>query len=229
MEFSTWSTDSQGADLEIEDSQGADLEIESDTSSTTTGRYACETDDTASQSSCEELEELYESFCESFDENEEHRLHSHLKDTPLYSGSTMSSYQMLVLIFQFVLRHGLSNKVFTELLQLLLVLLPKSTNLPRSVYLFKKLITELFPETKTKVQEYCTQCQKLLESSGSVCTCENERKTNKFVTVPIGPQLKRMFEGERIVAQNHDILLISPPPQPPTRRPTYKEVFAIKI
>ena len=165
LEFSTWSTDSQGADLEIE----------SDTSSTTTGSYAYDTDDTDSQSSCEELQELYESFCESFDEtqeNEEHRLHCHLKDTPLYSGSTLSSYQTLVLIFQFVLRHGLSNKVFTELLQLLLVLLPKSTNLPRSVYLFKKLITELFPETESKVQEYCTQCHKLLKSSGSVCTCE---------------------------------------------------------
>ena len=59
LEFSTWSTDSQGVDLEIEDSQGADLEIESDTSSTTTGSYACDTDDTDSQSSCEELQELY--------------------------------------------------------------------------------------------------------------------------------------------------------------------------
>ena len=55
LEFSTWLTDSEGADLEIE----------SDTSSTTTGSYACDTDDTGSQSSCEELQELYESFCES--------------------------------------------------------------------------------------------------------------------------------------------------------------------
>ena len=52
LEFSTWSTDSEGADLGIE----------SDTSSTTTGSYTCDTDDSCSQSSCEELQELYVSL-----------------------------------------------------------------------------------------------------------------------------------------------------------------------
>ena len=43
----------------------------------------------------------------------------------------------------------------------------------------------------------------------------------KFLTVPISPQLKRMFEGERIFARNPiSCTKISPPPR--THRPTYK-------
>ena len=78
-------------------------------------------EDSDSSYSFEGLRELYESFSQSFDETRESNLSSTLeRDTPFYDGSSLFSHQALILIFQFVLRHSLTNTVFTELLLVLL-------------------------------------------------------------------------------------------------------------
>lgn len=131
---------------------------------------------------------FFESLDGSFDDSET------TSTVPLYSGSSLSVLQAAVLIFQFVVKHSLSNKVFTELLQLLLVLLPAPAALPKSVYLFKKYFSQQFPRLSTVVTHYsCSLCQKLLETPNKVCC--GQCKPSKFVTVPLGPQLKRLCEG----------------------------------
>ena len=89
-----------------------------------------------------EVEELYESFltledsisadtqtafsCTANQLEEKHML---------YEGAAATTFQTILLVYQFVLRHSFSTKTFTVFLQLLAVLLPKTADLPRSVYL----------------------------------------------------------------------------------------------
>ena len=146
-----------------------------------------------------DLGELYESLF-SFDESfhaasppQDCREDS-IRSSKLYSSSCLTTVQAQLLIYQFVLRHSLSNKVFTELLQLLSVLLPRDATLPKTTYLFKKFLIEQFPEAQTRKHWYCTECQSPLESSESHCDC-GETKVGRFITVPLAPQIKRLMEG----------------------------------
>ena len=155
-----------------------------------------------------DLQDLYQSFYsldESFDatrhtaEEETHGIqdvheNNAASSTPLYDGACLSAMQARLLIYQFVIRHSLSNKVFTELLQLLSVLLPRETNLPRTTYRFKKFLVEQFPGAHTVSHHYCTVCQSPLATSDSACDCPGS-KVGQFITVPIGPQIRRMMEG----------------------------------
>lgn len=52
-----------------------------------------------------------------------------VSDHPLYPDSQLSSFQSLLLVFQYAIRHSLIKKAFTELLQLLSVHLPPGANI----------------------------------------------------------------------------------------------------
>lgn len=79
-----------------------------------------------------DLEALYESF--DFENEASHscrdaeclpqtpdKRFSGISETALYPGSHVSVFQSQLLVFQYALRHGLTTKAFTELLQLLSV------------------------------------------------------------------------------------------------------------
>ena len=160
-----------------------------------------------------ELEELYESFLTLEDsisadtqaafsstayqpeEEEEEKKHM------LYEGAAVTTFQTILLVYQFVLRHSFSTKTFTEFLQLLAVLLPKAADLPKSVYLFKKKLASLFPEAQSRKHYYCTTCQMPVEKDG-VCDC-GQTNISQFITVPLQPQLKRLMEGKVNTPSNH--------------------------
>ena len=118
---------------------------------------SCSDSETESDTDLEELYESFYSLDNSFAAEDEHS--SAPPPTadlspPLYDGATISKLQAILLVFQFTLRHGLSGKTFTELLQVLSVLLPQGNLLPRSVYLFKKSLIQLFPEAQdVKIEE----------------------------------------------------------------------------
>ena len=58
--------------------------------------------------------------------------------------------------------------------------------------MLKKYFKERFPEAESRSQEYCTGCQILNPQSPCVCGTST---TTKFITIPIGPQLKKLMEG----------------------------------
>ena len=76
----------------------------------------------------------------------------------LYEEAAVTTFQTILLVYQFVLRHSFSTKTFTEFLQLLAVLLPKTADLPKRVYLFKKKLASLFPDAQSRKHYYCTIC-----------------------------------------------------------------------
>ena len=99
-----------------------------------------------------------------------------------------------ILVFQYALKHHLSAKAFSELLLLLKVLLPAAANLPSSMYLFKHLFVELFPSVNVIECEYCKCCHMLAgsETTNPACRCD---EYDRFVAVPIAPQLKELIKG----------------------------------
>lgn len=80
----------------------------------------------------------------------------------LYEGAAVTTFQTILPMYQFVLRHSFSTKTFTEFLA---VLLPKTADLPKGVYLFKKLAS-LFPDAQSIKHYYCTICQMPVEKDG---------------------------------------------------------------
>ena len=97
-----------------------------DSESEETGSSLFETESDA------DLEELYASFYSLDDSwtdtdisaDKERETTTNTGSPPVYEGASISKLHATLLIFQFALRHGLSRKTFTELLQLLSVLLP---------------------------------------------------------------------------------------------------------
>ena len=117
------------------------------------------------------------------------------KSEPLFPGSQVGLIEAFLMIFQFVLKHHLSSKAFAELLLLLRVLLPQNSLLPKSVYLLKRFFLEMFPDVKVNEHNYCSDCHLPAQSgrcTNAYCGCAT---VDRFITIPLGPQLKRMMAG----------------------------------
>ena len=162
-----------------------------------------------------DLQELYDSFefeDETASAQEETRLEAEqiarrptttlsgraVSEALLYPGSDLSTYQSNLVLFQFAIRHSLTTKAFTELLQLLCVYLPRGAAIPRSVHSLKRYFIDSFPESQARKYYYCSCCQRPLESASARCfgTGCTGGTAAVFITVPVGTQIKRMMEGE---------------------------------
>lgn len=116
--------------------------------------------------------------------------------SPLYPGALLTVFQSYLLIFQYAVRHSLTTKVFTELLQLLSLHTPQGAGLPKSVYKLKHFFIQAFPEANCIAHPYCSYCHRPLPLLDAGCAengCGGGRPT-EFVTIPLGPQIKRMME-----------------------------------
>lgn len=114
----------------------------------------------------------------------------------LYEGCRVTILQAYLMVFQFVLKHHLSAKAFSELLLLLSALLPIGSQLPKSVYRLKHFFMKVLPGFKVVEHQYCNNCHSPIETGGTcsnmLCTCN---KVSHFISIPLGPQLKTMMEG----------------------------------
>ena len=149
------------------------------------------------------LQDLSESFC-SFDESVDLDIeHPELEivggpfSTPLYEGADITVFESYLLAFQYATRHSLTKKAFEELLQLISIHIPPSAQAPRSVYQLKRFFCGMFPSASPTIHYYCTFCQSKLTEQESNCTtngCPGKEK-GQFISVPLGPQIKRIMEG----------------------------------
>lgn len=98
-----------------------------------------------------DLEQLYESFdfetsvsqVSAGDPITSNNLPAGADQTPLYPNAELTSFQSHLLLFQYGLRHSLTTKAFTELLQLLTVHLPRGAKVPKSVHHLKRFFWRL--------------------------------------------------------------------------------------
>ena len=120
-----------------------------------------------------------------------------LTTSSLYEASKITVFDSYLLLFHYVTKHSLTHKAFTELLQLVSAFLPPSVKIPGSVHRLKHLFSNLFPHSQPTVHYYCDVCL-ASTSQGSVCSTVGcyGRHQGTFLTMPIGPQIKRMMEGK---------------------------------
>ena len=114
----------------------------------------------------------------------------------LYDNAEISVFESHLLCFQFVSKHRLTTKAFSELLQLLTVHLPSSSMAPKSIYRLKSFFVDLFPHSSPTVYSYCAVCLSILDEEGFCSTegCQGGDK-EEFISIAFAPQLRRILEG----------------------------------
>lgn len=160
----------------------------------------------SSESSCDELSEVEDDLSLSFsstssaedcEEADSVSECTSLTASPLYETSKITVFDGYLLLFHYVTKHSLTHRAFTELLQLVSAFLPSSVQIPRSVHRLKQLFSNVFPHSQPTIHYYCDVCL-ASTSQGSVCTTVGcyGRRQGTFLTVSIGPQIKKMMEGK---------------------------------
>ena len=114
----------------------------------------------------------------------------------LYRHADVTVFQSYILAFQYSMKHSPTQSALSDLLDLIKVHLPQDTSYLKSVYEMKGFFMNLFPHAAPMIHEYCSYCLSALSSNG-VCAMPNCPGTTKgqFITIPLTPQLRRMFEG----------------------------------
>ena len=92
-----------------------------------------------------------------------------------------------LIVFQFAIRHGLSNKAFGELLRVISCHLPPSANSPRSVHLLKDFFLHILPEVKVTEKQYCHICHRQLQDVIAMAVMD---QLDKYVILPLASQIK---------------------------------------
>ena len=118
--------------------------------------------------------------------------------TPLYPESQVSVLDSYILLYEYALRHSLTKEAFKELIQLVTVHMPSNAKSAKSVYLLQNFFEKHFNDTKGECHYYCTKCHRSVEEGreeGARCPSGCNATMNKFLYVPIEPQLKRKLEG----------------------------------
>jgi len=188
---SNMDTDSAVIDTESSDSYG---NASSWSSSVHVSPFS-KVDTSSSCSSSMEGPHNSDESCDSDSESEYDRCFSAAAKKPLYPGAQINVLTSHFLILQFAVQQGLSLSAFSQLLQLISVLLPQQTELSKSVYSLEKFFTDLFPDITSTLNSYCSSCLQPLHST--VCNrieCIGSH-AEKFVTIPLEAQLRRKLEG----------------------------------
>ena len=120
---------------------------------------------------------------------------------PLYTNSTCTLLMVVILISTFVTKYSLTKEAHQDLLNIMDLILPGCSILPKTIYLFKKLI----PVLPFTFKYFCPLCSNLFKDSNAIlkCPCSDSTYSRKylvekncyFLHIPIISQLKRILEG----------------------------------
>ena len=121
----------------------------------------------------------------------------------LYEGAHLTILDSYATLLRFSIRHGLSKKALSELIQLVNLHLPHSSQSVRSVYKLNKLFTDTFDDVQTKSYNYCSSCHALLDADKCSNTLCDEAPVCKFIMFPLATQLKRRLEGNSVTIVGH--------------------------
>ena len=112
---------------------------------------------------------------------------------PVYPGAELTVLESYLLLFQYSLRHSLTKKAFSELLEVVGAHLPPGKM--TSLYKLTKYFSELFSDINADNHYCCSNCYQPLPNDSDTCTNECHANALDFIKIPIGPQIKRRLEG----------------------------------
>ena len=151
----------------------------------------------SSESSCDELSFSSASSAEDCEEVDSVSECTSLTTSSLYKASKITVFDGYLLLVHYVTKHSLTHRAFTELVQIVSAFLPPLVRIPGSVHDLKQLFSNVFPHSQPIIHCYCDVCLASM-SQGSVCTTVGcyGRRQGTFLTMLIGPQIKKMMEGK---------------------------------
>ena len=128
------------------------------------------------------------------EDNREVEEQSNYLTSPLYDGASIRVVDSYLLLFQFSLRHGLSGVGFQDLVKLVSVHLPITSNgTGLSTHTLEKYFAEQL-NIKPQLKLYCDHCLRLFEDGGK-CPNDCDHGMKQFIYVPVANQLKSKLEG----------------------------------
>ena len=119
--------------------------------------------------------------------------------TPLYEGADLTILDSYLMLYQFALRHCITDTAFSELISLVDTHVPKDAKSATSLYKLRKFFESNFNDLGSQLYTYCIKCHRLLEGDPDLTVCPSGcggSQVNKFLYVPIQPQLKKKLEGK---------------------------------
>ena len=186
---------SRSSDEEASDAEGSSSSLQSSSSSTSsTGADTGQSSSSFTSSTTSNTDQSSENS-----DDEPCKLRSLCKSlleskTPLYPESQVTILDSYILLYEYALRHSLTKEAFKELIQLVTVHMPSNAKSAKSVYLLQNFFEKHFNDTKGECYYYCAKCHRSVDESAQ-CPSGCDTKINKFLYVPIEPQLKRRLEG----------------------------------
>ena len=150
---------------------------------------------------------LYDTSSSSSDDSTE-GCFSPVGNQPLYVGAKLSISETHLKLLHFGLKHGLTNAAFDELLQLIRQIIPQDAVFPRNIRSLRKFFNETYGDTEVLTHRYCQCCNRLLKGPCLQYSSCCKASVCKFVTVPIGQQLKTILEGKLIINYVKNNLLL---------------------
>ena len=117
--------------------------------------------------------------------------------TPLYEGADLTIMDSYLMLYQFALRHCITDTAFSELISLVDTHLPKDAKSATSLYKLRKFFESSFSDLGSQLYTHRTKCHRLLgDPDLTVCPSRcGGNQVNKFLYVPIQPQLRKKLEG----------------------------------
>ena len=156
----------------------------------TVTRSTC-TDDEAS---CSDSEEIAPNECRPDDEVEQH----------LYPGCPLTLTTSSLLLMKFKMRHSITEEGMRDLLTLIRIHCPVGNSIPKSLFTFNKMFTEL--QCSLSFHYFCGTCFQEVEKETEQCPnmhCSESLKESgamsSFISIPLEPQLKSILERKSII------------------------------
>ena len=121
------------------------------------------------------------------------------EEMPLHDGSTLTSSNFDALLLAFFKKHSMSEAAKEDMLKLLELALPTSSNVATSSYMFNKRHNEC--TLPFELKELCPNCHNKVENehcSNSECDQEGLKvEPLRFYVIPIKAQVQRLIKGKR--------------------------------
>lgn len=115
----------------------------------------------------------------------------------LYNNAPLTLNESMLCTLAFAVRHNLSGAAIADLLQLISIQLPKSNNMMKTLYFFKKYFSNL--QAPVKLHYYCSECYSQLADDKTKCVNAANHKSKKikvsfFLEIELEHQIKALFK-----------------------------------
>lgn len=126
----------------------------------------------------------------------------HTPSEHIYEGSALTVNSSSVLLYQYKMRHGLTEEALADLLPLIKMHCPTPNRFPSSIFQLKKNFPNI--EYPVQLHHFCSACMQSVNASFTNCSnnfcnadfTESLGAISSFIEIPVGNQLTTILESK---------------------------------